>query len=154
MQHDAFGHVPRPAIIGAAVLIASTICIAAVARLAHLTSAWTPQDTPVAARSLNFNDGQDGSVEVVDSRTHGVVQRLAPGTNGFLRAIMRSLTRERRAAGIGSQTPFLLQLRSSGRVTLDDPATDRHVELNAFGHTNAQIFANLLGDSPHASNAR
>ena len=33
---------------------------------------------------------------------------------------------------------------ADGRLTLDDPATKRHIELEAFGSTNALAFAKIL----------
>ena len=43
-----------------------------------------------------------------------------------------------------TQTPFRLSAWSDGRLTLDDPATARHIELQAFGSTNTEVFAQLL----------
>ncbi len=40
--------------------------------------------------------------------------------------------------------PFRLIAWSDGRLTLDDLATKRHIELEAFGPTNERVFAEFL----------
>jgi putative photosynthetic complex assembly protein len=69
---------------------------------------------------------------------------LDPGTNGFVRGVLRGLARERRRQGLGSEIPFHLAQRADGRLTLVDPATERVIDLKAFGPTNTQAFARLL----------
>jgi len=54
------------------------------------------------------------------------------------------LARTRRSEGIGSEDPFHLASWSDGRLTLDDPATGRHLELEAFGSLNTEVFGRLL----------
>lgn len=104
-------------------------------------------ELPVRTRALRFEDSDDGGVVVVDADSGDTVERLAPGTNGFLRALMRGLARERLRLGAGPQTPFLLSRSAEGRVRLEDPVTRRDVELNAFGPTNAGVFVRLLRDT-------
>ena len=41
--------------------------------------------------------------------------------------------------------PFRLTRWSDGRLSLDDPATGRRIELDAFGPTNTAVFAHLMG---------
>ena len=91
----------------------------------------------------------DGGVVVVDGEATGVA-RLAPGTNGFLRATLRGLVRERRRNGLGAEAPFRLTAHADGRLTLQDAATGRLVDLEAFGATNAGAFAALLRPRPDA----
>jgi putative photosynthetic complex assembly protein len=40
--------------------------------------------------------------------------------------------------------PFRLALHADGRLTLEDPATSRTIELQAFGPANSGAFARLL----------
>ena len=54
------------------------------------------------------------------------------------------MARTRKSEGVGPQDPFRLSAWSDGRLTLDDPATARHIELQAFGSTNTEVFAQLL----------
>jgi putative photosynthetic complex assembly protein len=63
----------------------------------------------------------------------------------FVRGTVRALTRERRQEGEGREAPFRLSAWPNGQLTLDDSATGRRIDLTAFGHTQAETFARLLG---------
>jgi putative photosynthetic complex assembly protein len=73
-----------------------------------------------------------------------LVDTLQPGTNGFVRGVLRGLVRERRAERIGPAPPFRLTRWADGRLSLDDPSTGRHVDIEVFGPTNAGAFADIL----------
>ena len=90
-----------------------------------------------------------GAVAVVDARTNENLQVLPPASNGFVRATMRTFVRDRRSRGIDATAPFHLTASTDGRLTLDDPMTGRNVELEAFGRTNAAIFAGFLRTQEH-----
>ena len=133
---------PRGALLGAAALIGLTIVSAATARLAGLTQP-RPEAAVLVARDLRFEDKQDGSIAVHDVGTNTTVETLAPGSNGFIRASLRSLAKRRQFDGDTSQV-FRLTAWADGRLTLDDPVTGRPIELEAFGETNEAAFAKLL----------
>ncbi len=98
----------------------------------------------VASRSLRFDDASDSGVVVFDATTGDQIERIAPGTGGFIRTAMRSMARERQRDGIGAEVPFRLTEWSDGSLSLSDPATGRSFELNAFGKDNRAAFAVLL----------
>jgi putative photosynthetic complex assembly protein len=102
-----------------------------------------PDAAPVTSRSLRFEDGADGSVIVIDAATGTTAARLT-GEQGFLRVTLRTLSRERKRDGSGSEQPFELTLHADGRLTLIDPSTRKRVDLDSFGPTNAGVFARLL----------
>ncbi|MDW8445235.1 MAG: photosynthetic complex assembly protein PuhC [Acetobacteraceae bacterium] len=70
---------------------------------------------------------------------------VPPGEGGFVRATLRGLARERRMneAG-GAEVPFRVSVWEDGRLTLEDTATGRLVDLGAFGQTQVQTFARLV----------
>jgi putative photosynthetic complex assembly protein len=138
---------PRPVLFGAGALMLLTIGLAAWGRLAH--SSDIPVSRPVLVRDLRFADLPDGDVRVTDADS-GAVVRVIHGQAGFLRGTMRGLATARREAGQGPAQPFVLTLWQDGRLTLDDPVTRRHVELEAFGETNAGSFAALLPPTKEA----
>ena len=111
-----------------------------------------PDAAPVASRELQFEDRADGSIDVLDARTHERIE-IVRGEAGFVRGALRGLARERRRAGIGAQPPFTLVARADGRLTLLDPSTGRRVDLESFGPTNAADFARLLA-APDAPRTR
>jgi putative photosynthetic complex assembly protein len=88
-------------------------------------------------------------VRVIDASDGTVIDELPPGTNGFVRGTLRSLVRARRAADVGSDTPFSLRETETGRLLFHDSATGREIDLRAFGPTNAGVFRRFLEqDSP------
>ena len=133
---------PRPVLIGAGALLAFTVVIAATARFTGVATP-IPVARLVAERSLRFQDEPGGGVAVTDAATGRLVTTIT-GQAGFLRATMRGLAQQREREGLGEATPFRLTAWSDQRLTLDDPATGRHVELEAFGETNEAAFARLL----------
>ncbi|EWY39532.1 phosphonoacetaldehyde methylase [Skermanella stibiiresistens SB22] len=142
---------PRGALLGAAALLLFTVSSAAVARLSGLGTVQMPEAVSVESRQLRFADRADGAIEVTDARTGGTAAVVDPGTNGFVRGALRGLARERKRQGVGIEPPFVLTRWADGRLSLTDPATGRVINLEAFGPTNAEAFARLLGTEGRAS---
>lgn len=143
---DSASHSKLPtlplAALGALVLV-SVLGVAAV-RLAGVSAQQQPDAVTQQSRALRFEDGADGSVSVRDARTGALLDTVAPGTNGFLRSALRGLVRERKRQGVGPELPFELLGRADGRLTLVDPATQRRIDLESFGASNAAVFVRLL----------
>jgi putative photosynthetic complex assembly protein len=133
---------PRgPLLVIGAVLLATLIGVAGV-RWSGL-SIHNPDASAALVRSLRFEDGPGGTVTVIDARS-GLQVDSIHGEAGFLRGALRALARERRQRELGSAAPFELIGRADGRLTLSDPATGAHIDLESFGPTNAATFARLL----------
>jgi len=111
-----------------------------------------PDAPAVAMRALRFEDRRDGSVAVIDARS-GLEVDAIRGEAGFLRGSLRALARERMKRELGPEQAFQLIARADGRLTLSDPATGAHLDLESFGPTNAAVFARLLtvGSTPAAT---
>jgi putative photosynthetic complex assembly protein len=102
------------------------------------------QIAPVAqSMELRFVDGPKGEVQVVRHRDNALVSEFV-GQASFVRTVLRTLVHERLRQRIGPEQPFRLSLLKDGRLTLIDPTTERGIELEAFGVTNAAQFAALL----------
>ena len=129
---------PRAPLVGAAVMILVALGVAAAGHRGESTA----RPVPASERFLRFADQRDGGIDVTEGAR--VVDALAPQTNGFLRSTLRGLVRERRRRGIGADAPFRLFATRDGQIVLEDPATGRSIDLNAFGPTNAEAFARLL----------
>ncbi len=143
---------PLAPLLGAGVLIAMTVALAAGPRLGYLP----PIDTAareraahhvavVEARSLRFTDRADGAL-VIDDTGRGTTAAVLPHgvNNGFIRGVLRGMARDRKLRDVGPAAPFVLTLYADDALTLSDPATGRAVELGSFGPTNRQSFADLL----------
>lgn len=135
---------PRGALLGAAALVGLALVLVAGARVSGIGTLPLPASAPVETRVLRFEDGPNGAVAVYEAGTQRVVKVLAPGTNNFVRGVLRGLARERRLNAVGPRPPFQLTRWADGRLSLTDPATGRRIDLEAFGATNAGSFARLL----------
>lgn len=149
--------IPKAALWAAAALIVLTIGYAAAHRhrLTLLPAAADGFDlTRPTVVELGFRDRDDGSVVVLDGATDQAVLTLPPGTNGFVRGVMRGLARERRAHGLDHTVPFRLARWPDGHLTLEDPATGRLIELASFGATNQAAFGELWAAARRTDGAR
>jgi putative photosynthetic complex assembly protein len=141
--------IPKPLLIlvGAALLL--IFSVAAGVRLMGLNIS-APDAPTLVTRELKFEDRADGSVAVIDAKSGMLVETIR-GEAGFLRSTLRGLARERIRAGFGAEKPFELIGRADGRLTLRDPVTQRRVDLESFGPTNAANFARLLGNAQNVT---
>jgi putative photosynthetic complex assembly protein len=64
------------------------------------------------------------------------------------------MARERRSRGVDATPPFRLVRWSDGRLSLEDPSTQREIALEAFGPTNSGAFAELFTLAEAASSGR
>jgi putative photosynthetic complex assembly protein len=148
-EHHHEIHVPREALIAAALVILITLTTVAVFRIGGLEPAAQITDTDryVAAYQLKFEDGSNGSVmvhEVTSSGLERLVHEVPSGEGGFIRGVLRSLARARNAQGISRDLPFVLKQQASGTLLLEDPETGQRIDLQAFGTTNIDSFRAIL----------
>jgi putative photosynthetic complex assembly protein len=146
---DPFGDrpFPRAPLLAAGALIGITLLAVAAARLTGLgkePGAYPRHSQAGVVRELRFDDRPDGSVAVYDARLGVTVDVLPAGSNGFLRAALRGLARDRKHRGAGPEVPFRLSQGPAGNVVLEDPVTGRLVDLRAFGQASVDAFARLL----------
>jgi putative photosynthetic complex assembly protein len=138
---------PRGALLGAAALMMLAIVAAGTARLTGFGVSSVPYGVPLQSRDLRFADRSDGAVVIREADTGRVIDVASPGTNGFLRSTMRGLARDRKRQDLGAEAPFRLTRWADGRLSLQDEATGRSIDLGAFGPTNAAVFAHLMTGS-------
>ena len=98
----------------------------------------------VESRDLQFADGQGGSVLVYDASNRELIDTIAPGTNGFVRVVLRGLARERKLGDIGAEPPFRLTRYANGQMMLTDTSSNKQIDLAAFGAANALSFSRLM----------
>ena len=136
--------VPKGGVLAGAALILFALAAVTTVRLTGVGGTHMKLPAAVESRDLRFEDGQKGAVLVFDASDHQLVDTLAPGSNGFIRVVMRGLARERRKVDVGAQPPFRMTRYSSGQLTLTDTSTGQQIDLGAFGSTNAGAFARLM----------
>jgi len=121
-----------------------TLLGAGTARFTGVGRVPPPSALVEVSRDVRFEDRIDGAVVVREAGTQQIVSILAPGRDNFVRGVLRGFARDRRSRELGSEDPFRLTRWSDGRLSLTDLATQRVVELEAFGATNTGAFARLL----------
>lgn len=137
---------PQGPLFGVAGLLVVAVAVAAVGGSPAIAPG-----TATAQRDLIFEDRADGAVTVRDPGSAVPFAVFDPGTHGFVRAALRGLARERMREAQGPAIPFRLATWEDGRMTLDDPATGRRIDIKAFGPSQVAAFAPLLtreGDRP------
>lgn len=153
-DHIHTQHIPRAAIIGAGILMLGTLALAGGARQLHLAeAARAAAPAPdYEAYQIRFEDRKDGTLAVLDATSGVDISTVPPGTNGFVRGVLRGMFRSRKLEAIGHEGSFRLAREAGGRLTLTDPQTARRVDLDSFGPTNSQSFTLIL-ESARAARA-
>ena len=136
--------VPKGGIIAAAALVLFLLATVTTVRLTGTGGVHMTLPAAVESREFQFADGQNGTVLVYDARDRQLVDTLAPGSNGFIRVVLRGLARERKLGDIGQQPPFRLTRFVNGQITLTDTSTGKQIDLDAFGSANTEAFARLM----------
>lgn len=136
--------IPRPALYALAGLVVFSLVAVVVAQAFGFKAGQPFPDNVVEQRDLRFSDGDAGIVYIWDVSQDKMIGSIAPGTENFVRGVLRGFARDRRARSLDSYTPFRLARHSDGRVTIEDLATGNRVDLQAFGPTNAGAFERLL----------
>ena len=89
-------------------------------------------------------DLPDGAVGVFQTQTNAPLARFESGEGSFVRTIFRSLVRDRRVRQVAAPPQFIIRGLSDGRVIVEDPSTGSRIDLDAFGHINAEQFRDML----------
>ena len=143
-SRGTIGGFPRGILFGAGALLAFAFCITLFSRTSDIGVSHMPKSAPYQVLHLDFVDGDDGSVAILDASDGALIYTVAPGTNGFVRSALRGFAHERRRDGIGPAQPFTLTRWTDGTLSLQDEATGRRIDLDAFGPTQAESFARLF----------
>lgn len=138
------GPVPAFVLIGAGALVGFTMLAVTIGRGEGIGISGGPNGSPVASVALKVLDRDDGSIRVEDAATRRLIETIAPGEGGFLRATLRSFGQARLRAGQTPAEPFRLTRYDDGSLALIDETSGRKVNLEAFGPTNALAFGKML----------
>ena len=149
MAHDI--PVPRALLRNAGLLVAFSLAAVAIGRFGDVGTTQMPPANPVQVLDLAVEDRPDGRVSLRDAGNGRLVAEVQPGEDGFLRATLRVMAQARLREGSSRNPPFRLTRWDNGTLTLDDVASGRRINLEAFGLDNAVAFARLLEQGRGAS---
>jgi putative photosynthetic complex assembly protein len=136
--------IPKGGLFAGAALVLFALAAVTTVRLTGVGGAHMTLPAAVESRDLQFEDGKNGTVLVFDAADRQLVDTLAPGSNGFVRVVLRGLARERKLGDIGARPPFRLTRYANGQITLTDTSTAKQIDLDAFGSSNTAAFARLM----------
>ena len=134
----------RRAVAAACALVVFAIVGVAVTRITGSTLTFEPETAPALTAVLRFEDEPNGVVAVYDESTGDRLIEYGLDEGVFVRSIMRSVARQRRLRGLGSETPVELSRHEDGQIWLLDPASGVHIYLGAFGPDNVGAFEEIL----------
>ncbi|KMO21446.1 photosynthetic complex assembly protein [Methylobacterium indicum] len=149
MAHDI--PVPRPLLRNAGLLVAFSLAAVAIGRFGGVGITQMPPALAVQVLDLAVEDRPDGRVDLRNAANGRLVAEVQPGEDGFLRATLRVMAQGRLREGLSRNPPFRLTRWDNGTLTLDDVASGRRINLEAFGLDNAVAFARLLEQGRGAS---
>jgi putative photosynthetic complex assembly protein len=131
--------VPRPLLWGAAALMLGSVLLAAIGG-----KPGQPTERASQVIELRFEDRPDGTLAVLDGPTEREIALLPPGSNHFVRGVLRGMFRVRKLEALGRDVQFRLASDASGRLTLEDRELGRRIDLDSFGPDNSAAFRGLL----------
>lgn len=102
---------------------------------------------PLASRTIAFEPNGNDYV-ARDAGTGTLIRTLGFDRDGFVVSVVRGLDRARKAAGLPVGKPYQLIRWNNGQLFIEDLSTGAQIELSAFGQTNRQAIASLLGQPP------
>ncbi len=143
---------PKRALIAAGALVGVTLALTGAVSLGLISKPSDPQTARIeqkmevrASRMLTFTDRPGAVLLIRDAEANRVVDAVMPGEkSGFIRGVLRSFGRERRAKNVSAQVAYRLTLWQDYSLSLTDIGTARTIELGSFGPDNRAVFAALL----------
>ena len=145
-SHDI--KVPKEALFSIGLLLASVTAFVGFSSLTGIGVANLSNETAIERLEVRFADQANGGVGAYDPVSNEALHIFGPGEGGFVRSALRSLTHNRKLAGVGPTPPYELQLSATNNVVLFDPSTGKSITLTAFGDANQNDFAQLFEAQP------
>ena len=87
--------------------------------------------------------GENGETLILD-QVGNVLLNYPKEEENFVSTVTKVLERDRKKIGVSKNSSVLLRLSNSGRISIFDPQTKRHIDLAGFGEGNIQAFYDLL----------
>ena len=103
-----------------------------------------PGASVVDSRLLSFEQASDGRITIIDGSTGQAITDAPAGAEGFLKGALRGLNRIRLADETAPGVPYRLERMANGQLLLTDTASGIALDLNAYGRSNAAVFAEFL----------
>jgi putative photosynthetic complex assembly protein len=146
--------IPKPALIGAGVLIATALAITAAGsaglyKTPKAAFAEHRASVPITkSRQLTLRARDDGAILVTDLATGQAVRTIASNEGGFIHYTLTGLRYARQSHGLGQSVNITILQYDDGRLMVKDDATGVLVDVVGYGPTNVASYNALLNDQP------
>ena len=134
---------PKPIMVGGGALMVATVAFCAFGHATGIGRTVEPAPVTVMTRDLVFTENDDKTLTVRDAGG-GIFKGFDPEDAGFIRALVRGMTRNRTRYGEPAVGAFRVSLSGDGGVWLQDLGTRQNIDLRAFGPTQVQAFAQFV----------
>ncbi len=139
----------RQARIMLKIILAVACCGLALASLGKFTGIGAERvlnGAVVATYNVSMMVEADDAVALRSVETGQIIVGFDKGHGGFLRGAIRAFGLKRNQMKIAPAAPFVVTRWESGRITLNDPATNHQVPVDAFGPMVTKMFAPLVSE--------
>jgi len=136
--------IPRLILRAAGALILFVFLAIIIGRATNTGLLLTPEAAPVETRAMHFTPAPTGEMAVTDQASGQLVALLSAGGDGFIRGVLRGLSRGRAVTRTTGDDVYVLTRYDDGRLSISDPVSGARFDLNSFGPDNLQAFARLL----------
>lgn len=143
-RHSDNVHIPRIVARGLVALVVFAFLAVMLGRATNTGLVMTPQATAVEARALLFTNVAGGELAITDSVSGQHVALLSADGDGFIRGVLRGLSRGRAVTRTTGDDVYVLTRYDDGRLSIADPVSGERFDLNSFGTDNLNAFARLL----------
>lgn len=138
----------RLPLLGAASLVVVSIVAVAWVQLNRSGSEEAGARTPQTVYQMDFRDIGSDRIAVVDTGLEETITIVEAGKDGLVRRALKGLERTRTLQGLPVDAPYQVIIWDTGRLTLSDLGTDRHIPLDSFGPTGTGALKELLRLKP------
>ena len=146
--------IPKPALIGAGLLIAVTLAMTAAGtaglyKTPKVAAAEARAAIPVSAsRHLVLQARDDGSILVRDPQTDAVLRTIAPNEGGFIHYSMVGLRYSRTSHGLDPRVNIMIERFQDGRLMVREIDTGVRIDVIGYGPTNVASYTALMDGGP------
>ncbi|MEL7252591.1 MAG: photosynthetic complex assembly protein PuhC [Pseudomonadota bacterium] len=136
--------IPTALLRGILVLLGLVLTLVFYASITDRPLVAQPPDGAIVSERIIYLQGTPtGAARVLDA-DGSVIAQYSTGEGGFVSTIDRVIRRERLRNGVSNDGVLHVRMREGERLSIFDPATQREIELEAFGRDNIAKFAALV----------
>jgi putative photosynthetic complex assembly protein len=135
---------PRWFLIGIGALLLTTVSFAVFGRLTGYGITRVAETAVISSVDIWFEDQDNKTMLVRRVSDNTILEVLPADGSGFMRGVVRSLSRQRLLSKIEPNKPFRLAQREDQKLFIQDMSVGSKMELDGFGPANTLSIARIL----------